>query len=363
MMINNLLKIISYHILFFLHKIYKYLKEYIYKKRIDRQVEKFFQISVLINKKYKDAYCLFSASGIGDVFYIAGQLHEFKKNNPGRIVWFVCKKSIAEFLTAYSDVVDEVVYDPEMKILEGQLLEKRMSKGVLNFLFFPYWGSLPTYTFSDNYSNMLGIPLTTRKEPPLTTTKNKVYARKIFDRFGIEPSRTILLIPESTMFDSRYIGKGFWLSLADALEHAGYEIIINTQEKFFSGRKNIFPSINELIFLATQVKSVICIRSGITDILLYKECKQIFAVYPPGLEMIWKDQGYINLMHSNHSEKGIYTQDFIFKIHSLGNICGGRNIVELMYNYNNEEIVGKIINKLITKKGEKNAYPDLLYPE
>lgn len=362
-MIDNLLNIFLSHILLFLQNTYKYLKEYISNQHINRQVEKLFQISVLINKKYKDAYCLFSASGIGDVFYIAGQLHEFRKNNPGRIVWFVCKKSIAEFLTAYSDVVDEVVYDPEMKILEGQLLDKKISKGVLNLLFFPYWGSLPTYTFSDNYSNMLGVPLTTRKETPLIMTKNKAYAKKIFDQFGIEPSRTILLIPDSTMFDSRYIEKGFWLSLTDALEHAGYEIIINTQEKIFSGRKKIFPSINELISIATRVKSIICIRSGITDILCYKDCKQIFVVYPPRLEMIWKDQGYISFLHSNHAEKRIYPHDFIFKIHSLGNISVDENIVELIYNYNNEEIIGKIIKKLTTQKRKKNAYSDFLCSE
>ena len=203
---------------------------------LNKQKQKLYE---LIEKKYKNCYCIFSNHGIGDIFFVASLIKEFKKKNKGKLVYFTEKKGIAKFLKAFPSI-DEVVFNKNFKFLqERQTLQKNCQKGKLNKFSFPYRGNKLTYTFADNYNNLLDMPLNTKREMPVISDKNYENAKREFEKLKINPQKTILIIPEATMFDYRTVDIVFWKNLARQLEEKGYDVVFNTKLTDFKKFKKI----------------------------------------------------------------------------------------------------------------------------
>ncbi len=301
----------------------------------------------LIKEKYSDYYCIFTKNGIGDVFFTASLINKFKRINHGKIAYFTEKKSIANFIKAFPSV-DEVVFDKNFVFLQcEQALQDKIQKGIINKMFCSYQGNKSSYTFADDFNNFLGLPLGTERELPIITEENLKNANNEFKKLKVSPEKTILIIPDAIMFDYRTIDELFYKLLTDELKQKGYDIVFNTKLKEYKKFKNTFLDIMDFVAFAKQVKHTISIRSGITDLFVGMGINNLTALYPQNLEIIWApDMVLFNNFHKNY--KKYYDMEFenIFNIYSLNKIFKRNDIQEIIYNYDDKEIVEKIIKKI-----------------
>lgn len=312
-------------------------------KNIYRNYKKI-ELTKLIRDKYPDYYCIFSRYGIGDIFFIASLLKEFKKKNGSKIVYFTEKKRLVNFLKAFPSI-DHVVFDKDIKFLqEEQTLQRHMQKGTLNKLFFPYRGAKKTYTFSDNYNNMLDMPLDTARELPVINKKNYIKAEEEFEKLKLNPQNTVLLIPDATMFDYRIIDSVFWINLAGKLQNPGYEVVFNCNMPEYKHFKCTFLPIMDFLAFTKQVKYIVSFRSGISDLLAGMNMFNMSVIYPPNLEVIWADALQFHNLHKWHDQKYDNEFDNIFNIHSLNATFKTDKIDEIIYDYNDERIIERITN-------------------
>ena len=304
------------------------------------------QITKFIQNKYPNDYCIFSRDGIGDIFFIAGLIREFKKGKEGRVIYFTDKLSCVPLIKAFKSI-DEVYYNRALGAFqEFKTLQKDLVKGQLNILFFPYKGTKPTYTFSDNYNNLLNLPLNTERELPAISLENMEKAENEFKRFEVSKEKTILIIPDATMFDYRIIDSKFWISLAKELEARGFDIVFNTKLNKYKNFKNTFLPIMDFIAFSKQVKHVISFRSGINDLFAGVGITNMTVVYPPNLEVMWADADEVHKLHEHHTFTSGNELENIFNIHSLNRTFNSSNINEFLYNFNDNEIIDTIIRNI-----------------
>ena len=219
-----------------------------------------------------------------------------------------------------------------------------MQKGTLNKLFFPYRGAKKTYTFSDNYNNMLDMPLDTARELPVINKKNYIKAEEEFEKLKLNPQNTVLLIPDATMFDYRIIDSVFWINLAGKLQNPGYEVVFNCNMPEYKHFKCTFLPIMDFLAFTKQVKYIVSFRSGISDLLAGMNMFNMSVIYPPNLEVIWADALQFHNLHKWHEQKYDNEFDNIFNIHSLNATFKTDKIDEIIYDYNDERIIERITN-------------------
>ena len=304
------------------------------------------EIANLIQEKYSDCYCIFSRYGLGDIFFVASLIKAFKEKNGGKVIYFTEKKRLVKILKAFTSI-DEIVFNKDLGFLqEEQTLQQHLQKGKLNKLFFPYRGSKETYTFSDNYNNLLDLPLDSERELPVITDENHFKAKKEFEKLKINPQKTVLIIPDATMFDYRIIDSKFWLNLSKELESKGYDIVFNTKLSKYKHLKNTFLPVMDFVAFAKQIKHIISFRSGVSDLLVGMNISNLTAIYPPNLEVIWADAICFHELHKNHFKQFDNEFDNMFAIHSLNNTFKRNDIDEIVYNYNDVEIINRITQNI-----------------
>lgn len=301
------------------------------------------EIAKLIRERYSDYYCIFSRYGIGDIFFVASLVKAFKEKNGGKVVFFTEKKRLVKVLQAFPSI-DEVIFDKDLSFLqEEQNLQQHLQIGKLHKLFFPYRGTKETYTFSDNYNNLLDFPLNTERELPVISEKNYQNAQNEFKKLKINPQKTILIIPDATMFDYRVIDSKFWINLSKELELKGFDVIFNTKLDEYKHLKKTFLPIMDFIAFAKQIKHTISFRSGVSDLLVGMNISNLTAIYPPNLEVIWANAAQFHDLHKRHVENFDNEFDNMFAIHSLNNTFKRNDIQEIIYNFNDDEIISNII--------------------
>lgn len=305
------------------------------------------KIASLINNKYSDCYCFFSRYGIGDIFFVASLIKEFKKhNNNAKVVYFTEKRHLVPYLKAFSSI-DEVVCNSEFAFLQDEkVLQRKPEIGKLNLLFFPYKGGKNTYTFADNYANLLGLPLDAQREMPSVSPQNFENVKKEYEFLGLTPERTVVLIPEATMFDYRVLSPVFWKNLAGKLENMGFNVVFNTLNKEYEEYRTTFLPVIDFLIFASKARRVISFRSGITDLLAGCGLKNITTIYPPNLEVIWAESDVMEYLNKNHIKKFDSEFENIFNIYSLNSNFNRNDITELVYDYNMQKLENNILKNI-----------------
>ncbi len=304
------------------------------------------RIANIIQENYKDYYCIFTRNGIGDIFFVASLIKEFKNLYGGKFVFFTEKKSLVPFLKAFPSI-DAISYDKNYRILqEYQTLQKHITIGQLNKLFFPYRGTKETYTFSDNYNNLLYLPLDAKRELPIVGMKNLDAAQKEFFRLRLYPEKTILIIPDATMFDYRIIHAEFWINIASELEKRGYQVVFNTKLKEFKNFTTTFLPIMDFVAFAQKIKYVISFRSGINDLFCGMGITNISVLYPPNLEVIWADAIDFHKLHNYHTFTSDNELENMFNIHSLNKTFKTDEVQEIIYDFDDVAIQNEIISNI-----------------
>lgn len=299
----------------------------------------------IVKCKHSDSYVFFSRNGVGDVFFAASLIKEFKKIHQGRVVYITEKKSIAKFLNSFPSI-DEVIYEKNFDSLQGMaIVQRKIQKQQLNFLYFPYRGNKPNYTFSDSYANLLGVPLDSERELPIINDDDIKLADDEIKKLKIDPAKTIILIPENVMWDYRVLNTKFWKELADELKKSGYDVVFNSNNKEYKKFKNTFIPINAFVYFASQVKHIISFRSGIDDLLVGMGITNLTTIYPNNMEVIWADKFLFDeLLNKYHVKLYEYELDNLMQIYSLSSIFN-TNIDEIIFDGFEEDLLENIIKK------------------
>ncbi len=321
-----------------------------FNKHIRRELRKKYQDQITkylihsIEKAYPNDYIIFSRNGVGDIFFVASLLKEFKRKNPGKIIYVTDKPKLSKFIKSF-DAIDEVVANSDFEILQSTSpIQKSIRKGKINYIFFPYRGTQKNYTFADSYSNLLDLEYNPPRELPQLTHNNKLSAEKEIKKLGITPNNTILLIPEAVMFDYRVLDTKFWKTLADRLLNLGYDVVFNSKNRAYKKYKNTFLEMTDFIEFCKQIKHIVSFRSGICDVLAGVGISNLTAIYPPNFEVIWANKFiFDNLLNKYHIKTGSTEFENIFNIYSLNNIFQTNKIKEVVYENNEKEIIQNII--------------------
>ena len=102
----------------------------------------------------------------------------------------------------------------------------------------------------------------------------------------------------------------------------------------------------DFVAFAKQVKYIISFRSGICDLFVGINMSNISVLYPQNLEVIWADNILFNQIHQYHTKQFDTEFENIFNIYSLNPIFKRNDIDEIVYNYNDEEIIKNIIKQI-----------------
>lgn len=316
-----------------------------YLKVICRNIVKA-EIAKLIREKYSDCYCIFTRHGLGDLFFLASYIKEFKKTHEGKVVIFTEKQKLVNFIKAFPSIDDVVCSDNYKYIQEIHFVQESLKKGKLAVLYYPYRGAKETYTFADNYANMLDVPVDCERERPVISDENYKNAKEEFERLKINPEKTILIIPEAVMFDYRVITPKFWKNFAKKLTALGYDVVFNSKNKEYRHFKTTFLPVMDFLAFAEQIKYIYSFRSGITDVFAGIGINNMTVIYPPYMEVIWTDPIGLDLLNK-YVEKPYDSEfDNLMQMYSLNTNFKGSNIHEFIYNFDDELTQEEFIKKL-----------------
>ena len=298
----------------------------------------------IVKEKYSDAYVLFSRNGVGDVFFVASLINEFKKNHKGKVIYLTEKKSIQKFLKSFSSI-DEVLYDKDFGVFQGMaIVQRRIRKGQINFLYFPYRGNKPNYVFADSYANLLELPLDTERDLPQICEEDIKMSNDEFKRLNINPQKTIILIPENVMWNYKVLSPKFWKTLAIQIEKLGYDVVFNSNNREYKNFKTTFLPICAFVDFAFKVKHVISFRSGIDDLLVGMGMKNLTAIYPNNMEVIWADKFLFDeLLNKYHVKTKEFELENLMHIYSL-NSNFNTNVNEIIYDGFEEDLLETLID-------------------
>ena len=332
------------------HKIIRLLGFKIkYKLKNKYQPEKFFELESMqfIKDNYPQDYVILSRDGVGDNFFLAGLCKEFKKQHSGKIVIIVLQKKLIDYLKSFPSI-DEVIYEPKFKVIQNKgILQREIQKGKLNLIAYPYRGEKPNYVFADSYANLLNLPLDTKYELPVISSKNISIAEAEINKLIINPSKTILLIPEATMFNYKFLPPEFWKQFAKKIINQGYDVVFNSNNPEYTEFKMTFLPIMDFLALAKQIKYIISFRSGINDLLVGMNITNLTAIYPKHLEVLWADNYIMENLYNRYHEK-LFKSEFenIFHIYSLNSNFRRNDISEVIFNYDCDELEAKLLSIL-----------------
>lgn len=310
-----------------------------------------------ITSKYPNDFIIFSRNGVGDIYFVASLLKEFKQKHKNRkIIYLTDKPKLVKFISSFK-AADIIIADTDFKILQAiSPLQKKIEPGKINYLFFPYRGTKKNFVFADSYTNLLDLDLQANRTAPVITNENFENANLEFKKLNCNPNRTIILIPEAVMFDYRVLSSKFWISLANKLLSEGFDVVFNSNNKVFKKYSSTFLEMTDFLAFCQQVKHIVSFRSGICDVLAGVGINNLTAIYPPNLEVIWANKFvFDNLLNKYHEQTGLTEFENIFNIYSLNCNFHRNNINEIIYENNENKLITKILaiikgNKIDTNK-------------
>lgn len=169
-----------------------------------------------------------------------------------------------------------------------------------------------------------------QRERPVISQENYKNANLEFKKLKIDPKKTILLIPDATMFNYHTISHEFWYNLVKNIENKGYDVVFNCKLKEYKKFKNTFLSVMDFLAFAEQIRHIVSFRSGINDLLTGVGNYNQTVLYPPNLEVIWADAIAFHDLHKYHISKFDTEFENIFSIHSLNTPFNSNKINEII---------------------------------
>ena len=184
-------------------------------------------------------------------------------------------------------------------------------------------------TFMDTFRHMIfGLDDGVMPEYPRIKA-NREYTRKLFEDKGLQPGKTVVLVPYSYSIHS--LPAKFWQLLAEKLVDLGFSVAVNRGEKRETEMIKGVPYIEEDFEHITDILEYsgycIGIRCGFFDITSQTECKKI-------------------VLYHERSPQSVKWNRTDIDFCGLGCMGLDEDAVELEYNGRDEKTIEKIISYL-----------------
>ena len=235
--------------------------------------------------KYKTTcdYILVPSPGLGDIFFFASYLKEFREKYNCKIGVLLREERCREMLSTF-ECIDEIYVDKYLfwHSFNSDLSSPKIKKNSVIKISFPYDKNLKKLkTFAEHYAYLLGLGTRASMSLPQIPDEYIQEAQQYYKEEGLDASKTIILAPYALYFDYKKIDKTFWDELANRLLTQGYTVVFNTTDYQYSDYKRIFPDrIMLLVAMAAISKAFISIRAGINDVLSGFGLSNQIILYP-----------------------------------------------------------------------------------
>ena len=293
-----------------------------------------------IEKKYKDYWIFCPRWSLGDAAICASLMHDFKKQNKGKVVFILSKNSLYQ-LFRYAKDIDVLIFDRVFDTLQLNKIYNGFQKGKISYLF----AATGNVKKADNllflYQNMLNL----KNQPTcinLTQKKFKKMPKKDF----------VLIIPDSVTFDSSCFDEIFWSDKIKEFLEKGYDVYFNTNNPLFGKFNRIFYPLIDTCLLAKKAKKVIAVRSGIVDLFVSLGIENMEVLYPPEMKI-----SYLTIEKEVEIHKNVFNwkqqlsiDENLFNIYSINK----------MFASNIEENI--LPNKKLKKNLDSDSLVSILVP-
>lgn len=145
-----------------------------------------------------------------------------------------------------------------------------------------YLGYLRNYRGLNFYDMMslLVFEGISKKSEPKREKFSEENIERIFRKYKLKAGKTVLLAPYANSLNG--ISIEFWEQLVVSLNERGYSVCTNSfglNEPPIKGTCGVAVSYNDLIEFAERAGTIICLRSGLCDIVSSAKCRKII-LYP-----------------------------------------------------------------------------------
>ena len=131
--------------------------------------------------------------------------------------------------------------------------------------------------FVDQYRHdVFELPLDAPFRAPIVKDISAEAQQKLERAYVLDPNRTVILAPYAN--STKLLNSAFWLNLVEQLNRRGYVIYTNVGrnrqsriENPLPGTRPMFVSLNEIFHIMSRVKSLIALRSGLLDLLVFSK--------------------------------------------------------------------------------------------
>lgn len=251
----------------------------------------------------------------GDVYIICSYLNQYiEKNYSGRSYVFTVVGKSCE-LTAKMFKIDNIelldMKDNDALVALANFYSDKIR--VLN----PYHNYQEIYHNLDGYKGLtfveeikhglLGLSKEAQPEYPNTNIPHERLA-EICKTYDIVKGKSVILAPHANSIP--LIRESFWENLVVSLKDMGYKVFTNcgtNVEKPIKGSKRIFYEFNEAVAVSEFAGTVICYRSGFSEIIATSKCKKII-IFPDHI----KGLSTIRVLFG--MEDAIYEQDKLYQV-------------------------------------------------
>lgn len=297
-------------------------------------------------------YIFVPSPGLGDVYFFASYISQFKKNNPGTIGVLLRENRCVNLLKHFPDI-DEVYvsHDYFIRCFNSDSSTPKIKKHAVTKIQFPYNSDIyAPKCFGMHYAYLLGLKKNTVIQVKELDNKYIDLAKNEYSKNFLDYSKTIIIAPYSRYFNSQICPVEFWKQIADRLISNGYNVVFNTMDKNYSDYKCIFPQeIMVLIGMIKLCKTFISMRAGINDVLGGFGVKHQIIFYPTNFSLTQEacfDKFRLLQDKLTKNKFGIEKEKFLLDFYSIKSNFN-INCKEIVLPENKYELINEIVNNII----------------
>lgn len=243
-----------------------------------------------IAQKYElsdDYYIFVTTNGLGDTFFVASFVEEFKKKYNAKVAILLRDEKFVELLSLFKDI-DKIIVDKNWcfkSFTSDNTSQKVQSKKVMRVAF-PYVSDEPPLFWAQHYAYLMGLDNTAKMSELQTPDDYLMMAEAEYRKMNLNPDKTIILSPYARYFDCTVLDNSFWEELANNLISQGYSVVFNTNKDEFQKFNCIFPK--KILLLTAMIKKsayFISFRAGINDVCAGLGIQNQICFYPDNLRL------------------------------------------------------------------------------
>lgn len=288
-----------------------------------------------------------TVTSYGDIVVPLCLIKNFKEKHQGKIL-FITIAQMYDFAKFFKEIDDIIVVSKNYILYKIDKKTINSSRIVRGKIFILWCKDIFESKYKiNNIINRFSYILKFKNRIDDINTRLNIHSGQSRMKYN-NYAKDIFLFPEANALNYKILSSNFWKELYNTLQTSGYNPIINTNSDEYKNYNCVFQSITNTIKIASKCKAVISFRSGILDILAISIPNKIFSIYPSDIHrvcLVYSDDKEKKFIKSNYS---IYINNSLAQtelhLYSLKKIYKRKDIEEVLFNGNEEELISQINN-------------------